>query len=122
MLRGMVVDTWRDVLKERKKAKGLTNERIAELANTTESVVQRFFSPVSDPPLSQIKEIADVLDVPIEELFVTALPNGMKLKDLLEEYTRVTEELRAKKDECSALRDENNALKDELLNMYRRRK
>lgn len=118
MWRGMIVDGWRDILKAQKKSAGLSNLRIAELAGFSEGVVARFFADHSDPPISQIVTVAEVLSVPICELF-SSLPNGMKTKELLEDYARISSENQALRDANTELRDRLDQLKDELLSVHR---
>ena len=125
MWHGLISDEWREILKSRKKALGLSNAKIGELANMSESVVARDLSDGSDPPLSRIVSITTALDITIDELFAT-LPNGKRSKQLLEDYARLEEENRrltednAKlRDRVEELRNKNDELKDEMLSIHR---
>jgi transcriptional regulator with XRE-family HTH domain len=126
MWHGLFVDAWRDILKAQKKFMGLSNMKIAERANTTEGVVARALADGSDPPLSQIVAIATALETPFEELFIPSLPNGMKIKTLIEEYAKITEENQSLREDNTALRikvDELrgkiDTLKDEIIETQR---
>jgi transcriptional regulator with XRE-family HTH domain len=126
MWHGLFVDAWRDILKAQKKLMGLSNMKIAEKANTTEGVVARALADGSDPPLSQIVAIATALETPFEELFIPSLPNGMKIKTLIEEYAKITEENQVLREEntglrekVDALRDKVDTLKDEIIETHR---
>ena len=126
MWHGLFIDGWREILRKQKKALGYSNEKIAERANLSESVVARDLMDGSDPPLSRIAAISTALEYSYEELFIPSLPNGMKLKTLVEEYVRVTEENKALRDDNAVLRAtvdtmrlRNDELKDEILEVHR---
>lgn len=126
MWHGIIVDSWRDIVKARKKASGLSNIEIGERAHLTESVVQRALAEGSDPPLSLIKAIADALEMQIEDLFMPSLPNGMKIKALIEEYTRLKTDYEAMIEKVLCLEQTvkdleqaNSRLKDDLIDAYK---
>jgi transcriptional regulator with XRE-family HTH domain len=126
MWHGIIVDSWRDIVKARKKASGLSNIEIGERAHLTESVVQRALAEGSDPPLSHITAIANALEMQIEDLFMPSLPNGMKIKSLIEEYTRLktdyeamTEKLLRLEQTVKELEQANSRLKDDLIDAYK---
>ena len=122
MWHGIFVDAWRDIAKAKKKFMGLSNIKIAERANTTEGVIARALADGSDPPLSQIVAIATALEIPVEELFIPSLPNGMKIKTLIEEHARIAEDNQALREDNAVLRtkveelrDKVDTLKDEII-------
>jgi transcriptional regulator with XRE-family HTH domain len=126
MWHGLFVDAWRDILKAQKKLMGVSNIKIAEKANTTEGVVARALADGSDPPLSQIVAIATALEIPFEELFIPSLPNGMKIKTLIEEYAKITEENQSLREANDALltkveelRGKVDTLKNEIIETHR---
>jgi transcriptional regulator with XRE-family HTH domain len=128
MWHGIIADSWRDVIRARKRELGLSNAKLAELVDSSESAVARDLADKSDPPLSHIVALAAALDVPLSDLFSPNLPNGMKLATVMEDYARVTAEVIALKEENAILREKvedyrniNDALKDELLALYRRK-
>lgn len=128
MWHGIIADSWRDVIRARKRELGLSNAKLAELVDSSESAVARDLADKSDPPLSHIVALAAALDVPLSDLFSPNLPNGMKLATVMEDYARVTAEVISLKEENATLsrrveeyRNINDALKDELLALYRRK-
>ena len=127
MWHGIIADSWRETLRARKREIGLSNAKLAELVDSSESAVARDLMDRSDPPISHIVALATALEVPLSDLFAPTLPNGMKLAYLLEDYARVTAESIALKEENASLRasvEEWRAkaddLKDELLAIYRK--
>lgn len=125
MWHGLISDEWREILKAKKRALGLSNAKIGELAMMSESVVARDLSDGSDPPLSRIVSIATALDITIDELFST-LPNGKRSKQLLEDYARLEEDNRRLSEEneklrarVEDLRTRNDELKDEIIDINR---
>jgi transcriptional regulator with XRE-family HTH domain len=127
MWHGIIADSWRDVIRARKRELGLSNAKLAELVDSSESAVARDLADKSDPPLSHIVALAAALDVPLSDLFSPNLPNGMKLATVMEDYARVTAEVIALKEENAILREKVedyrnkvDALKDELLAVYRK--
>lgn len=119
MWHGIFTDAWRDILRAKKKELGYSNEDIAEMINTSESAVRRDLCDRSDPPLSRIVAIANALGVPIADLFMPSLPNGMKIQTLVEEYTRLAEENTVLKADVGRLRARIDELTDEILKMNR---
>lgn len=122
MWHGIIADSWREILRARKRELGLSNAKLAELVDSSESAVSRDLADKSDPPLSHIVTLATALEVPLSDLFAPNLPNGMKLATLLEDYARTTAENIALKEDNTALcikveslRDKVDALKDELI-------
>jgi transcriptional regulator with XRE-family HTH domain len=126
MWHGIIADSWRDVIRTRKRELGLSNAKLAELVDSSESAVARDLADKSDPPLSHIVALAAALDVPLSDLFSPNLPNGMKLATVMEDYARVTAENIALKEENTALRanveelrDKVDTLKDEIIETHR---
>ena len=126
MWHGLILDSWRDILRGKKKHLGYSNLKVAELTNMSEGAVERFFADRSDPPISRIFSIAVALDVPTENLFVASLPNGMMAKDLIDDYARVSAENAALREEITrlqttveSLRDKVDELKDEIIETHR---
>lgn len=130
MWHGIIDDSWRKIVLARKKELRYSNAMIAERAQfLSESVVRNDLDDNSDPPLSHIGAIAGALDMEVNELFIPSLPNGMRIKALIEAYVRLVEEnaeLTAKNetlsDRVEELRMQNDSLKDELLGLYRNSK
>ena len=122
MWHGLIIDTWRDVLRSKKKERGFSNAYIAEKAPLSEGAVARLFTDRSDPPISHIVAVSAVLDVPVDELFAPALPNGRRARDLLEDYARISQENADLRDETARLKALVDNLKDELLDFYRKSK
>ena len=127
MWHGISAGFWRETLRARKRELGLSNAKLAELVDSSESAVARDLADKSDPPISHIEALATALELPLSDLFAPTLPYGMKLASLLEDYARVTAESIALKEENASLRasvEEWRAkaddLKDELLAIYRK--
>ena len=55
-------------LKEIRKAKGLTQDQLAELLNTSQRMIAHYERQNNRPRIDKIKAIAEALNVPIEEL------------------------------------------------------
>ncbi len=55
-------------LKEYRKVKGLTQKQLAELAGTTERVIQNYELAEKKPGLDKLVSIADALDVSLDFL------------------------------------------------------
>ena len=121
MWHGLIVDSWREILRGKKKALSLSNLKISERADLCEGSVARLFTDHSDPPISHIISVASVLEVPLDELFAPSLPGGMRSKALIEEFGRITQENAALREENANLRAKVDALKDELLDVYRKK-
>lgn len=122
MWHGIIVDSWRDVIRTRKRELGLSNAKLAELVGSSESAVARDLADKSDPPLSHIVGLADALNVPRSDLFLPNLPNGMRLATVIEDYARVASEVIALQEENAVLRakveelrDKVDTLKDEVI-------
>lgn len=120
MWRGMIIDSWRETLRARKKHLALSNAKLGEIAGFSEGVIERDLKDHSDPPLSHIVAIADALGVPVADLFSPTLPNGMTATALLEDYARVCADNHALKVQVEDLRHRVDELKDELLAIYRK--
>ena len=69
-----------------------------------------------------IVAVSAVLDVPVDELFAPALPNGRRARDLLEDYARISQENADLREETARLKALVDNLKDELLDFYRKSK
>lgn len=126
MWHGIIADSWRDIAKARKKFLGLSNFDIGERAHLNEGVVQRALADGSDPPLSCIDAIAHALEIDVGDLLVPNLPNGLKIKTLIEEYTRLKSENEALAEKVTRLEQtvtdlehENSRLKDDLIDAYK---
>ena len=122
MWHGLIIDTWRDVLRSKKKERGFSNAYIAEKALLSEGAVARLFTDRSDPPISHIVAVSAVLDVPVDELFAPARPNGRRARDLLEDDARISQENADLREETARLKALVDNLKDELLDFYRKSK
>ena len=114
MWHGLIVDSWRDILRVKKKHLGYSNLKVAELSNMSEGAVERFFADHSDPPISRIFSIALALDVPTEDLFASSLPNGIRAKDLIDDYARVSAENAALREEITGLRNKVESLRNKV--------
>ena len=52
-----------------RKQQGLTQEQLAEMVGITQQHLQRVETAHSVPSLSKLRDIADVLGVPVQKLF-----------------------------------------------------
>ena len=55
---------------------GMSQKELAERWGKTENQVSRVCNNLSQPPLPELKIIAEILDVDIKDLIVSTKPNG----------------------------------------------
>lgn len=100
------MDTFGKRLKYAKDKKGLTNSQLAVLMNKkSPSTIVAWENDSSEVTLSQLKQLAQILDVSEEFLFkgsddgtiVDKVPDGFVMVDAVK-YSKMLEELNEKKD------------------------
>ena len=67
-----------------RKAKGFTQEQIAERVNISYQAVSKWENDISSPDISILGELANILGVTIDELLGRVDPNEVKLVDKTE--------------------------------------
>jgi transcriptional regulator with XRE-family HTH domain len=109
---------WLDVLKERRKELGYTVKYISIEAKLPERTVSRIFSgETASPYMDTIIRIADILDIPLDELFGDSktVVGGKNYAILHEEVDKLTAEVERLNSELALLSAENNVQKDKLV-------
>lgn len=81
-------------IRELRKAKGLTQEQLAELVGVEPRHISRVEGGYSSPSIERLARIAEILDVPIKELFDYMHLNDSedRLKDIEDAIGRMSEE------------------------------
>ena len=68
-------------LKDIRRAKGLTQDQLAELLNTSQRMIAHYERQNNRPRIDTIKTIAEALNVPIEELVGSKEKNSKKAQE-----------------------------------------
>lgn len=76
-------------VKELIKEKGFTSKEVAEKIGMTEVGLSIALSDRGNPSLSTLKKIAEVLDVPLAELFDKGYNNDINGGNYIDVYTKV---------------------------------
>ncbi len=81
-------------IRELRKAKGLTQEQLAELVGVEPRHISRVEGGYSSPSIERLARIAEILDVPIKELFDYMHLNDSedRLKDIEDAIGGMSEE------------------------------
>lgn len=77
-----------DVLKQLRKARGLTQSRFAELMNVAQATVASWENGTRKPDIETISQIADVLEVSTDYLLGRKVPQADDLMELREKIRR----------------------------------